>query len=452
MTPAAPGSGPHPVRVSWDPVRADAAWAVPAGVVVEDWRGDEHATAVEELVHLVDADGRTVGFTAFPLSDLTPGALADDAGSPRFDAPALGLQGATPQEILHAADRRWGTSASDDVAAFHAAVAAAEDDGDLERAASLWARVVDLGDVRGFFGLGYTLLDLGRPHEAYEVLLRYEELTPGNAWSSFYVGRVCERLGVRQQAVSAYRRAVGAQRAGSYATEASERLLALGEPADLGLPEAADSGSVSSAATRVPSYLAPVSMIEAYQSRAMAARRVLVDQAEETGVGLPVLHATTATGDFVLMGLLMLALDPGVLARTGMQSGRGRDDERLLRDGMRSTALADAWAFATYAVAVRAVRDASEAHERDRYRQLIDQLVALHAPSDEGYEAIEAAVSSPHMDIDWVFTDEVLRSLVGSDATRLAVFGTGSRHDRVLLASIWSDGAGVLRAALTATD
>lgn len=81
--------------------------------------------------------------------------------------PALGLQGATPQEILHAADRRWGTSASDDVAAFHAAVAAAEDDGDLERAASLWARVVDLGDVRGFFGLGYTLLDLGRPHEAY---------------------------------------------------------------------------------------------------------------------------------------------------------------------------------------------------------------------------------------------------------------------------------------------
>ncbi len=71
----------------------------------------------------------------------------------------------------------------------------------------------------------------------------------------------------------------------------------LGEPADLGLPEAADSASVSSAATRVPSYLAPVSMIEAYQSRAMAARRVLVDQAEETGVGLPVLHATTATGD-----------------------------------------------------------------------------------------------------------------------------------------------------------
>lgn len=283
------------------------------------------------------------------------------------------------------------------------------------------------------------------------MLLRYEELTPGNASSSFY-GRVCERLGVRQQAVSAYRRAVGAQRAGSYATEASERLLALGEPADLGLSEAADSASVSSAATRVPSYLAPVSMIEAYQSRAMAARRVLVDQAEETGVGLPVLHATTATGDSVLMGLLMLALDPGVLARTGMQSGRGRDDERLLRDGMRSTALADAWAFATYAVAVRAVRDASEAHERDRYRQLIDQLVALHAPSDEGYEAIEAAVSSPHMDIDWVFTDEVLRSLVGSDATRLAVFGTGSRHDRALLASIWSDGAGVLRAALTATD
>jgi hypothetical protein len=183
------------------------------------------------------------------------------------------------------------------------------------------------------------------------------------------------------------------------------------------------------AKTLRPALLAPVSMIEAYQSRAMAARRVLVDQAEETGVGLPVLHATTATGDFVLMGLLMLALDPGVLARTGMQSGRGRDDERLLRDGMRSTALADAWAFATYAVAVRAMRDASEAHERDRYRQLIDQLVALHAPSDEGYEAIEAAVSSPHMDIDWVFTDEVLRSLVGSDATRLAVFGTGSRHD-----------------------
>jgi hypothetical protein len=56
------------------------------------------------------------------------------------------------------------------------------------------------------------------------------------------------------------------------------------------------------------------------------------------------------------------------------------------------------------------------------------------------------------MDIDWVFTDEVLRSLVGSDATRLAVFGTGSRHDRALLASIWSDGAGVLRAVLTATD
>lgn len=213
-----------PLRMSWDPVFFDTASAVAYGMVCDEWHGDRYGLASGVRL-LADPDGVLVGFE-LRLSEWDPD-LDDDATfrGPRFWVPALGLRAASPGEILLAAEGRWGKQPSIDAQLFQAAVEGKRRS--LESAARRWQRVIEAGDLKGVFGLGYTLYDLGRFHEAHAHLRHYTELCPVNGWAWCWYGRVLEELGEREAAIAAYERAVELEEAGGMETDAAEQLDAL---------------------------------------------------------------------------------------------------------------------------------------------------------------------------------------------------------------------------------
>ena len=81
--------------------------------------------------------------------------------------------------------------------------------------------------MEAHYGLGYTLLALERPHEAYRHLRFYTELTPTNAWAWCYRGQAAEGIGENAEARHCYQRAVELDPAGEEDTDAAERLDAL---------------------------------------------------------------------------------------------------------------------------------------------------------------------------------------------------------------------------------
>jgi tetratricopeptide (TPR) repeat protein len=78
--------------------------------------------------------------------------------------------------------------------------------------------------MKGHFGLGYTLVELGRPHEAFGHLRVYTEITPRNSWAWLWRGRAAQDMGELAEAAACYRRAIEAEQEGSYETDAEERL------------------------------------------------------------------------------------------------------------------------------------------------------------------------------------------------------------------------------------
>jgi hypothetical protein len=170
------------------------------------------------------ARGPIAGFTVHHFMDADVDALGDAAfGDPRFSVPLLGLDAASIGEVILAARGRFDVSTAD-VCFFMLALASAEDEGDLEAAAGHWLSCVEAGDMRGHFGLGYTLYDLGRTREAYSHLRRYTELAPHNSWAWLWLGRAAEAVGELDEAKQAYRRAIRREREGSFRTDAPERL------------------------------------------------------------------------------------------------------------------------------------------------------------------------------------------------------------------------------------
>lgn len=223
---------PVPVRASWDPVFNDLFEAVAFGIVVDDWHGVRLRSIDSGVEFLLDSDqGPVVGFTVQPLTEFAPDDDDEDVWEgPRFDVPTLGLTGATVGEIMLAARARWGDEPSNDVIAFQSAIAAKEED--LESARPWWREVIEFGDLKGVFGLGYTLYDLHRYRDAYPHLRRYTEIAPGNSWAWCWYGMVCEQLGENEEAITAYERAVAAEESGSYETDAPEYLARLRDEDD----------------------------------------------------------------------------------------------------------------------------------------------------------------------------------------------------------------------------
>lgn len=213
-----------PLHLSVD-VADDWLEAIEFGQVV-DGRPDAQLLEVSPDVRLVlrSRRGAVVGFTVHRLAttDLDAlGTLAFDG--PRFAVPALGLDDAALGEVVLAARARCAEPTVD-VACFDRALRCAEEQGDLEAAAANWLACLQAGDMRGHFGLGYTLFDLGRHRVAYEHLRRYSELAPHNSWAWLWLGRAAELIGELEEAREAYRRAVRRERGGSFRTDALERL------------------------------------------------------------------------------------------------------------------------------------------------------------------------------------------------------------------------------------
>ena len=220
---------PEPLHLSYDVVELDFLSAIEFGAVLDGKPDDEVVWVDEHLRYLLRApEGPAIGFELDGVSayDL------DSAGAevwegPRFDVPVLGLREASAGEIILSARATFAAGQTTGVALFWAAVEAKEL-GDLALAANLWRWCLEVGEMKAHFGLGYTLLDLGRHREGYRHLRFYTELAPWNSWAWTWLGKACEALGDRAEAISCYRRAVELEELGSFETDAQDLLDALG--------------------------------------------------------------------------------------------------------------------------------------------------------------------------------------------------------------------------------
>jgi tetratricopeptide (TPR) repeat protein len=186
----------------------------------------------ERIAFLLDAPGSgpLIGFTARDPHAIDVAALTSEAvwDGPRFDVPALALTQASVGEILAAVQARFEEDEpTADALHFHCALeAAGADEPDLPAALGHWRLALEAGDMKALFGLGCLLVDLGRPREAYDLLRRYSELTPHNAWAWCWLGRACAARGETAEARAAFRRALACEREG-FETDASDLLEGL---------------------------------------------------------------------------------------------------------------------------------------------------------------------------------------------------------------------------------
>jgi tetratricopeptide (TPR) repeat protein len=141
---------------------------------------------------------------------------------PRFDAPQLGLTAATAGEIVVATCSLYGQEPSLNRIYFNLAAGEQGDD-----ALSLWLACLQTGDAMAHFGLGYTLYELGRFHEAYRHLRYYAEISPGHPWNWCWLGKAAEAIGETAEARRCYERAIELEEAGAEETEAMELMARL---------------------------------------------------------------------------------------------------------------------------------------------------------------------------------------------------------------------------------
>lgn len=185
-----------PLFIHRDP---DADWlAAYEYGVVEDGQPERNCHVISEHCRLLYSapGGRVLGFDTRVFSELDLDALDAEGlfGGPRFDVPVLGLGEATIGEICLAARRFLGDEPSLEIAYFKSAVAAGSR-GDLDEAEESWRLCLEAGGMEAHYGLGYTLLELERPHDAYGHLRFYTEVTPANAWAWCFRGQAAEAIG-----------------------------------------------------------------------------------------------------------------------------------------------------------------------------------------------------------------------------------------------------------------
>jgi ADP-ribosyl-[dinitrogen reductase] hydrolase len=214
-----------PMFVSHVPER-DVLYVYERGYVDDGLEPERQFDICDHVSLMLDVDGkRCVGFIFGTLSEFdfdAPGHAVVWSG-PRFDIPALGIDQGTIGLIAATARLVLGELRTPDRVWFDAALGADDPD---ERLA-LWHACLAEGNELARYALGYTLLDLDRPREAHEQLKRYSALVHRNAWAWCYLGQACERLADWEGAEYAYRQALEATAAGSFDTDAADRLAAL---------------------------------------------------------------------------------------------------------------------------------------------------------------------------------------------------------------------------------
>ena len=212
-----------PLFLSNDP-GYDWLLGVEFGSVVDGKLEDEYIRLDESLALICrEPVGEVIGFVIDDYSAYEPAdALASDLDV-RFNAPVLGLHGATPIDIAASARATFGDAPTPDVYFFDRAV---ETQGN-ENAEAAWRSSLATGNLKSHFGLGYTLWELGRFQEAYRHLRYYTELTPRNSWAWCWLGKACVSLNLHSEARAAFERAIELEAAGSFETDANEMLRAL---------------------------------------------------------------------------------------------------------------------------------------------------------------------------------------------------------------------------------
>src|SRR5262245_26696849 len=155
------------LRVSYD-ADTDLLLALAPSVVVDGGADHEADELLDGLFVFRRRDGKAVGFACANahgwdvLANHDTPAIWD---APRFTVPTLGLTGASIGEIVLAAQKTFRTS-TPDVVLFDRAVAEG-DHGEWAESEGWWRLCLATGDLRAHFGLGYTLVELGRPREAF---------------------------------------------------------------------------------------------------------------------------------------------------------------------------------------------------------------------------------------------------------------------------------------------
>jgi tetratricopeptide (TPR) repeat protein len=191
---------------------------------VDEGQPPEHWRMVSEsLGFLHDGpDGPVVGFKVVDYSEFDVDEAPELWDAPRFDVPALGLTAASAGEIVLATRALFGDEQTVNRSLFRQAIAA-----DVDEALDLWLMCLQAGDSMAHYGLGYTLYDAGRHHEAYRHLRYYTEICPNGSWSWCWRGKAAEAIGEVIDACASYERAIDLEDDGSEETDARALLDAL---------------------------------------------------------------------------------------------------------------------------------------------------------------------------------------------------------------------------------
>jgi hypothetical protein len=191
----------------------------------------------ERIILVLDRPGAgpVIGFIGRDPEGIDVAALESPEiwDGPRFDVPTISLSGASVGEILLAVRARFAEGEPTAGAMhFHMAIGTIASNGreisDFETAIDHWRLALEAGESKALFGLGYTLAEVGRAREAYDLLRRYTELTPHNAWAWCWLGRACLGTGDTAEARSAFERALSCEEQGSFETDAGDLLARLG--------------------------------------------------------------------------------------------------------------------------------------------------------------------------------------------------------------------------------
>ena len=218
------------LRISID-ADIDFLWALVPGETIDGHLDDETKERADGVyVWTRGPDGPVIGFGVEEFSRFDAATTPDKLWRrPRSDVPTLGLRNASIAETVLAAQTMIQGS-TPDLELFDHAVHLQETEGHAA-AENAWRDCLATGNMKAHYGLGYTLVELGRPREAYGHLRAYAEIVPRNSWAWVWLGRACQAMGEREEAATAYRRAIEAEECGSYETDADELLAALTEEA-----------------------------------------------------------------------------------------------------------------------------------------------------------------------------------------------------------------------------
>lgn len=209
---------------------ADYDWliAVEFGTTDDGQPEENWHVLSEDFAYLSTApvEGRCVGFAVQNFADFDVDGQDVQAiwRGPRFDVPVLGLTNATAGEIVVAARLFVDGESTINRHFFDLAIAAARKPAE---ALVRWRYCLQCGDVMAHYGLGYTLYELGRFHEAYRHLRAYTEITPTSPWAWCWLGKAADAMGETAEAASAYQRALELERDSGDETDAKELLADL---------------------------------------------------------------------------------------------------------------------------------------------------------------------------------------------------------------------------------